>query len=319
MSYDDVRKEMLRIYGELEYGSRSISEATPGTFVSIDKEKNLLLAERHVEATENISCGGWSRVLNFSENFSHPQLTCAYVAFDSIYYVDNEKKLHDCMSFHLFFSTKSLAHNFVSSLPSCIHVYSNSERYNQVSFFKRGNIEVYLLTKTREEYIEILNRVFAYPEARPFANVLLECHYFGADRGVCAKDIHALKMPEMPLPETHYEKTATSGSALITESPLRLISSQPVDSGCSLSADNTTSGTSCDSNNHDEPVSESLLDKHRHEPTQTEYASHYERRLSGASNKSLLKNGVFSETYGYKSHPEPKEKESGCCVNCLIS
>ncbi|WP_131793757.1 hypothetical protein, partial [Legionella geestiana] len=200
------------------YPSWPISTVRPNTFVHVDIDANLLFREYTADATAGISVGGCSIALDFSEGSQSPELLAAYVHYSGIQYVDDNKNLHACISANFFFSTKDLADKFVNSLPHEIHVYSNATNYKQRHFWKSG-IDVYLLAKTREEYVEILNKMFAFPEARAHASRLFENHQLGLDRNVCSSDITSLNDSVAEFSETSTvvnSMAATSDSAPTT-------------------------------------------------------------------------------------------------------
>ncbi|QBS13035.1 hypothetical protein E4T54_09970 [Legionella geestiana] len=246
------------------YPSWPISTVRPNTFVHVDIDANLLFREYTADATAGISVGGCSIALDFSEGSQSPELLAAYVHYSGIQYVDDNKNLHACISANFFFSTKDLADKFVNSLPHEIHVYSNATNYKQRHFWKSG-IDVYLLAKTREEYVEILNKMFAFPEARAHASRLFENHQLGLDRNVCSSDITSLNDSVAEFSETSTvvnSMAATSDSAPTTEL-ISVFSGSKPDELVHLSPDeHQLPEASGDNDNSSEPISELIPEYH---------------------------------------------------------
>ncbi|CAM2864629.1 hypothetical protein [Legionella worsleiensis] len=299
-----------------------ISKVRPNTFVHVNNEKNLLFAEYTADATAGINVGGCSIVLDFSEESQNPELLAAFVDYSGIQYVDNYKNFHACISANFFFSTKDLADKFVKSLPHEIHVYSNSTDYKQRHFWKNG-IDVYLLAKTREEYIEILNKMFAFPEAKAHASQLFENHQLGLDRNVYSNDITSLNDSVAEFSENSTvvnSMAATSDSAPTTELISVFSGSKPDELVHPSPDEHLLPEASGDSDNSSEPISELIPEYHSlpeapgdndnsSEPI-SELIPEYNSKQSAVDvhglrtvlGEGLLKNGIFSSEYSGKSN-----------------
>ncbi|CAM2911172.1 hypothetical protein [Legionella worsleiensis] len=164
-----------------------LSELKPDTFVHLDGEMKLL-SQLSLIGAGILICGGCTSVFDFSKGLFNPDLIEAHLTYPQIYYVDHNKKLHTCMRFELFFSTQSVRDKFIKSLPNSAHVYPNKIH----SYYSDTQIKATILTKSRESYIEVINKMLEFPEARLKADQILNDRYFGFDSKVFVNDIPSL-------------------------------------------------------------------------------------------------------------------------------
>ncbi|RUR17875.1 hypothetical protein ELY21_10270 [Legionella sp. km535] len=164
-----------------------LSELQPDTFVNLDGEMKLL-SQLSLIGAGILIYGGCTSIFDFSKGLFNPDLIEAHLTYPQIYYVDHNRKLHTCMRFELFFSTQSVRDKFIKSLPNSAHVYPNKIH----SYYSDTQIKATILTKSRESYIEVINKILEFPEARLKADQILNDRYFGFDSKVFVKDIPSL-------------------------------------------------------------------------------------------------------------------------------